>query len=241
LILEELTKEELDDVVDRMPNGVSGLLAAFFTRETRDGAVRDGAEFTHKSFAEYLYARCLARQVARLVAKPIGRNNQQKADDTHNRLAEFVRIVAGHRMTVDLLNWLKPELRAAAGTDRVHWHESLTPLLEDLARDGWAEHPAATTQRRAEGRTANAEEALFCIWQTLWQPSERPVENMNQEEEESAQEGRQQYWQFPHIGVRGVQSLRHRLEAVYSIGREVLKTSARIGCDLVRRSAAPQS
>lgn len=216
LIREELETEELGHLLDRMPNGLPGLLASFFTRQPGDAPLRESAEFTHKSFAEYLYARRLARQAGRLAEAPVGRNQRERAQDEHDRLAEWVRITADHRMTVDVLEWLRAELVEQAGPNRDAWHAALTPHLVTLTRDGWRDHPEGTTQREAEARSVNAEEALFCAWQALWQPTEMvadPADYDSDADMPDEDEGR--YWRFPHEGRRGLHRLRRRLEAVH--------------------------
>jgi hypothetical protein len=217
LIQEELAQEELEHLLASMPNGLPGLLASFFTRQPGDAPVRESAEFTHKSFAEYLYARRLARQAGRMAAAlPPGMRETERAALRESRLAEWVRITADHRMTLEVLEWLRAELSEQADKDRDAWHAALTPHLVTLSRDGWRDHPEGTTQRLAEARSVNAEEALFCAWQALWQPTEMVADPADYDDDaEMPDEDEGRYWRFPYEGVEGWNSLRRRLEAVH--------------------------
>jgi len=218
-VREELERAELPPCLERLPNGISGFLAVFFTRDTGRANERKSTELTHKSFAEYLYTRRLVRQIKALAAlAPAGLTVTGVDDFRWRRLAEWVRLTGTHRMTVEILDWLRRELVDQAEVKRGKWHRALTPILAKLWRDDWRDDPHDNTQRGAERRSVNAEEALFCCWQALWQSASAcGGSDCTAAGSDGEMDRPGCYWSFPHDGIAGWHALCRRLEAVHGI------------------------
>lgn len=137
------------------------LAAAFYLR---DGQM-NGVEFTHKSFAEYLYARRLGRWVQEAATTlTVLPGNQDIAAGFFRR---WLPLSGAHRLTQEMLDLLPDELQRRAENPETarEWQTVLRPLFERALSEGWQAAPA---QREAERLSVNAEEALFCAWRWLF-------------------------------------------------------------------------
>ena len=183
-----LKEDELDDILQKLgqESRVAGLAATFFLR----GTERDGVEFHHKSFGEYLYARRLGRWAYDAVEQiDSTKNAQAQARVTKDLFDDWLPLGSGHPMTVDVLDLLKEELVRVTSSPEVgrKWHEVLRPLVERALREGWQSVGNNIVQREAERRSVNAEEALFCTWRWLWQSALTKDQN------------EVQHWLFPIV------------------------------------------
>ena len=138
------------------------LAAAFFMRNQQ----AMGIEFTHKSFADYLYARRLAKALAAMADEIL-------LTPTAGRemLRRWEALTADWKMSQDVHRFLKLEIKATVNIELMRKrHDALTSSVEQVLRDGWKVE-GTTTMRMDEQRSSQMEEALFVAWHSLWHPS----------------------------------------------------------------------
>ena len=135
------------------------LAAAFFVRNEQ----ATGIDFTHKSFADYLYARRLAKALATMADEL-----NLTAAVGPEMLGRWEALTSEHRLSSEVRRFLELELDATVDTETLNRrHDVLTPLVERVFRDGWP-IVAETRPRRAEQRSCQMEEALFIGWHAMW-------------------------------------------------------------------------
>ncbi|MGZ0189188.1 MAG: hypothetical protein ACKVH0_14480, partial [Alphaproteobacteria bacterium] len=128
--------------------------------------IHRGIEFTHKSFAEFLYVRHLLRQAQMVVATQVS--------DLPKWLSCWGMLSGEYAMSPDTLSLLRDELHrgVVAKTyadetlpSHVAWRDKLRPMLERALADGIAmQHSHSNvTPRDAARWSVNAEEALFVV------------------------------------------------------------------------------
>ena len=165
----------LGAVVQRMQagataSGLHGFMVAFYARR---GGATDGEpsfEFTHKSFAEYLAARRLVREVLHAVrqrrAEEAARNSGWSEDVA---LQHLMAHFGPKALDADLLRFVPGEIdrQLAGGTlDHAGLHAALVALINRSLHQGVAADPrfAALAGRNAEARSlANLELSLFLL------------------------------------------------------------------------------
>ena len=141
------------------------LAAAFFMRNQQ----ATGVEFTHKSFADYLYARRLAKELAAMANGLL-----VMPEVKHGMLSRWEAITAQNRMSPEVRRFLELEIKATVDTNMMKkWHDILAPVMEWVFRNGW-QVVVETSTRRAEQCTIQMEEALFIAWHALWRPDDAP-------------------------------------------------------------------
>jgi hypothetical protein len=144
--------------------GFTKLIAAFYFQAAEGRAHEKNAfEFTHKSFGEYLTARHLVRKIA-LLHKHLSAGLE--AYDERRALEDWFRLTAPQAMTLDLLRFLRDEVRLRAANEPVDaWQDMLTKLFSLTLRDGMPASftPPKETFRQAERRARNAEESLLAV------------------------------------------------------------------------------
>ena len=140
------------------------LAAAFFTRNEQ----ATGIEFTHRSFGDYLYARRLAKAVVSMADGLI--RPAVKTEMLHR----WEQLTSEHRMSQEVRRFLELEIQWTVDTETlVKFHNVLTPIVEEVFRDGWQVAPEMRqSQRRVEQRCSNMEEALFIAWHAMWLPNQ---------------------------------------------------------------------
>ncbi|MYI70249.1 MAG: pentapeptide repeat-containing protein, partial [Boseongicola sp. SB0673_bin_14] len=137
------------------------LAAAFFMRNER----ATGIEFTHKSFGDFLYARRLARALAKMADELMLTTAVEQ-----EMLCRWEALTSEHRMSPEVRRFLKLEIEATVDAETLSArHDALTPVVERVDRDGW---PIAgeAAGRRAEQKSCQMEEALFVGWHSMWRP-----------------------------------------------------------------------
>ena len=160
-------RQELRDVFENnMADGRARrpfrLAAAFFMRNER----ATGIEFTHKSFGDFLYARRLAKALAKMVDELM-----LTAAVEPEMLCRWEALTSEHRMSPEVRRFLKLEIEATVDTETlIARHDALTPVVERVFRDGWPIAGEART-RRTEQKSSQMEEALFVGWHSMWRPA----------------------------------------------------------------------
>ena len=138
------------------------LAAAFFMRNEQ----ATGIEFTHKSFADYLYARRLAKALAAMANEII----LSPATGTE-MLNRWGALTADSKMSQDVHRFLELEIKATVNPKLMRKrHGALTPFVKQVLRDGWRVE-GKTTMRMDVKRSSQMEEALFVAWHSLWHPT----------------------------------------------------------------------
>ena len=147
---------------DRSAQRPFRLAAAFFMRNEQT----TGVEFTHKSFGDYLYARRLARALKDMATQL----TVAPAVETE-MLRRWADLTAEQRMSYEVKRFLELELEASVETNTARqWHGVLTPVVKRVFSNGF--EVTGSTQRRAEQRSCQMEEALFIAWHALWRRTE---------------------------------------------------------------------
>ena len=158
--------EKLRDVFEsQMADGKAQrpfrLAAAFFMRNER----ATGIEFTHKSFGDFLYARRLAKALARMADELMLTTAVEP-----EMLCRWEALTSEHRISPEVRRFLKLEIEATAESETlVARHDALTPVVERVFRYGWSIAGESST-RRAEQKSSQMEEALFIGWHAMWRP-----------------------------------------------------------------------
>ena len=138
------------------------LAAAFFMRNQQ----AMGIEFTHKSFADYLYARRLAKALAAMADEII-----LTPTTGTEMLRRWEKLTADWKMSQDVHRFLELEIKATVNPKLMRErHDALTSVIEQVLRDGW-QVEGKTTMRMDEQRSSQMEEALFVAWHSLWRPN----------------------------------------------------------------------
>ena len=138
------------------------LAAAFFMRNQQ----AMGIEFTHKSFADYLYARRLAKALAAMADEII-----LTPTAGTEMLRRWEKLTADWKMSQDAHRFLELEIKATVNPKLMRErHDALTSVIEQILRDGW-QVEGKTTMRMDEQRSSQMEEALFVAWHSLWRPN----------------------------------------------------------------------
>lgn len=152
-------RETLDELI-KEKGGFTRLVAAFYLQEA--SARRDGSEafeFTHKSFGEYLTARRLVREIARICK---GRRESPDYYREPQALSEWAALTAAQAMTMDLLRFVRDEVALRPKDEVVVWQVTLTSLFNLELRTGFPLSALSSDGfREAERQSRNAEEALF--------------------------------------------------------------------------------
>lgn len=174
-ILEEVKREDsylkdggdrLEDIFEKIDPGAQRpfrLAAAFFSRNNQ----ATGVEFTHKSFADYLYARRLAKAVSAMADILL-----QAPEAEEGVLQRWAALTSAQRMSHEVARFLHLEIKATADTATIGRRcTTLKPVVERVIRKGWYMH-GETSQRRAEQLSSQMEEALFIAWHATWQPNQ---------------------------------------------------------------------
>ena len=139
------------------------LAAAFFMRNEQ----AMGVEFTHKSFGDYLYARRLVKALSEM-----GEVLAQTPAVEREMLHQWETLTADQCISPEVRRFLELEIAASLDAQtRGKLHATLASTVEKLLRDG-RPMPGDTTQRQAEQRAAQMEEALFVAWHGLWCPAD---------------------------------------------------------------------
>ena len=157
-------KDKLEYIFERIDPGAQWpfrLAAAFFFRN--DHAT--GVEFTHKSFADYLYARRLSKAVAAMADVL-----HQTPEAEEGMLCRWEALTSTQRMSYEVAHFLQLEIQATVdSTTLSRRHTALKPVVERLLQEGRQVH-GETCQRRAEQLSSQMEEALFIAWHAMWRP-----------------------------------------------------------------------
>ena len=152
---------------DKQTDALPAFLSSFFISDARfaDGA---GFEFTHKSFADYLYVRHMVRFLRDLL--PDGPENSAA------RLQDWAKLTANHPMTSPVTNFLRDEIARQGGDiatgnalDLDAAHQLLNPLLSLALKDGI--ETGVVPMRAAARASLNAEEALLGLFNACWSNS----------------------------------------------------------------------
>lgn len=136
--------------------GIGVILNSFFIQPDREDM--GGYEFTHKSFREYLTARRLVRQVARM------HDCLTRSPDIYRpktALKEWLGLTGPVAMSFELLDFLRTDI-ASTPKEANRWIKTLVTVFELNLRDGM---PVLETKldnfRAAEDHARNGEESLF--------------------------------------------------------------------------------
>jgi Pentapeptide repeats (8 copies) len=158
----------LDQVKDAA--AVHLLLAFFFRPQGRDEANERTFVFTHKSFAEYLTARRIVRDVADVAADLTTRRARRGGEE--QALEGWAEVCGPARLTDDLLRFLKVRVRAVSAEQATAWQDVLAGLLCHVLRHGMPMEKLRLPSFQEMNRQAlNSEEALLatlacCAWKT---------------------------------------------------------------------------
>lgn len=129
------------------------LALTFFFRKQDVGA--RGFEFTHRSFGEYLAARCIARQAE-------GFQERFAQARSVNDLSEWLTLTGGAEITRPIIEFLCNEMRRKSGLALHPLRDALLRITRLVLRDGMPVRLGdKDTWRTGETRQRNAEGALL--------------------------------------------------------------------------------
>jgi uncharacterized protein YjbI with pentapeptide repeats len=174
--VERCCPPDLKPVLDRylgQNQGLARLVTAFHFKLRDPTLPRDpGIEFTHKSFAEYLTARRLVREVESIHDALTTPQSRYTAE---NGLTDWLQLTGPQAITADLLRFLRDEVALRPDETITAWLPSLVCLFKANLADGMPAHMKATTFRDAERRARNAEEAVLAVLNACARVWEAPV------------------------------------------------------------------
>ena len=173
-ILEEVKREDsypensgdkLEDIFKGIDPGAQRpfrLAAAFFSQNDQ----ATGVEFTHKSFADYLYARRLAKALA-VMSDVL----HQAPEAEEGMLLRWAALTSTQRMSFEIAQFLHLEIETTVETSTLRRRcATLRPVVEREFQKGRYIR-GETSLRRAEQLSCQMEEALFIAWHAMWQPN----------------------------------------------------------------------
>ena len=133
------------------------LAAAFFSRNDK----ATGIEFTHRSFADYLYARRLAKEIASMA---------DELDKTPLAELEMLRrweeLTSQQRISQEVRRFLELEIERTVSIQKlVKRHKVLASVVEQVFREGLQ---ASEGAQLAKQHGNNMQEALFVAWHAMW-------------------------------------------------------------------------
>ena len=159
-------KSLLDKFQESAKLGVTRLLTAFYFRESGVKEQEKTFEFTHKSFAEYLTAKRIVREV-RLIHKKL-KDRQDDPDegwDEREALKRWAILCGASPMDEYLFKFVADEMRLQNTSDVGNWQQTLCHLIGFMLRHGMPmERLTPRPDFQEENRQArNAEEALLAV------------------------------------------------------------------------------
>lgn len=159
-------KEYFETFQETVKEGVIQLVTAFYFRHTGQGLDRSRTfEFTHKSFAEYLAARRLVREIADIHS---GYQEFQERSrfgwDVSECLSHWIQVAGSAPIDEFLLRFLRDEVRMRneSGVDIEEWQQTITELFNEVLRNDFplGDLPEVSFQKKREF-ARNATEALI--------------------------------------------------------------------------------
>ena len=161
-VIERLEAAGLDADLDRITrdrdSALTTLLDSFFCR-AHSGVEHRVVEFTHKSFAEFLTARRLVREITEMHDLMNRKRNRHTTDAA---LSAWLALCGPAAMDYDLFDMLGAEVAAFPAEEVAGWRRTLTALFQECVQAGmpWP-GTAEERARAAERRVRNAEVALL--------------------------------------------------------------------------------
>ncbi|MDZ7970147.1 MAG: pentapeptide repeat-containing protein [Nostoc sp. DedSLP03] len=156
----------LDKFQESAKLGVTRLLTAFYFRESGVKEQEKTFEFTHKSFAEYLTAKRIVREI-RLIHKKLKdrQNDPDEGWDEREALKRWAILCGTSPMERYLFKFVADEMSLQNASDVGNWQQTLCHLIGFMLRHGMPmERLNPRPDFQEENRQArNAEEALLAV------------------------------------------------------------------------------